>query len=282
MHAVNVSIKAESYHLVITSTANSRVRKIRDQLREGWPDSRGRVLVEGPKLIAEAIKSKLAIDSIYVKENKRQLDHLTGLFKGLKADRPEVVELAEKAFNSISSTETPQGILALVFIPEWRIERILTRESLLIFAYQLQDPGNLGTLIRSSEAFGADAVILSSNSVNPFNSKAIRASAGSVFRVPSFPGFDPQELLKLLKSKHYRLYATSPERGKAFRDIDFRGRVALILGNEARGLDSIVLDLVDDLMTIPIASSVESLNVSVASSIILCHAAEQRRVFLKH
>jgi len=257
------------------------VKKIRKQLKEGWPDTQGRVLVEGPKLIAEAIKSKLAIDSIYVKQNKRKLNHLAELFTGWEASRPEVVELAENVYNSISSTETPQGMLALVFMPKWRIDKILERQSLLIVAYQLQDPGNLGTLIRSSEAFGADAVILSNNSVNPYNLKSIRASAGSIFRIPSFPGFEPQEILKLLKSNDYRIYATSPQRGRAFRDIDFRGRVALILGNEARGLDSAVLNLVDDLMTIPIASSVESLNVSVASSIILCHAAEQRRVLLR-
>jgi TrmH family RNA methyltransferase len=275
---VNGWIIAE-FHLVITSTTNNRVKKIKKQLKEGWPDSQGRILIEGPKLIAEAFKSNLSIDSIFVKQNKRELDHLAELFTGWKANRPEVIELAENVYNSISSTETPQSVLALVHMPKWRMEKILKKESLIVVAIQLQDPGNLGTLIRSSEAFGAAAVILSKYSVNPYNMKAIRASAGSVFRVPSFSGFDSLETVKLLRSHEYRLLATSPERGREFRDFDFRGRVALILGNEARGLDSTLLNVVDGLVTIPIAAAVESLNVSIASSIILCHAAEQRRAF---
>ena len=268
--------------MIIRSTANSRVKKIRDQLREGWPDSRGRVLVEGIKLIEEAFKSRLKVDSLYVSEPIRKMGLLQGLLKSLKTDQPEVVELSEKAFNSISSTETPQGLSALVFVAKWNLERILARDSLIIFAHRLQDPGNLGTLLRSAEAFGADAVILSNNSVNPYNSKAIRASAGSVFRVPCFPGFDPQEMLRLLGENNYRVYATTPEKGTAFREIDFRGRVALILGNESRGLDCGILNRVENQMTIPISSSVESLNVAVALSIILCQAAEQRRTPLKH
>jgi RNA methyltransferase, TrmH family len=263
--------------LIIRSTANNRVKKIRDQIREGWPDSHGRVLVEGIKLIEEALKSRLDVDSFYVSEQTRKIGLLEGLLKGSKTSQPVVIQLSEKVFSEISSTETPQGVSALVFLPKWSLERILTKDSLLIFAHCLQDPGNLGTLLRSAEAFGADAIILSKNSVNPYNSKAIRASAGSVFRVPCFPGWDPQETLALFDRNNYRVYATGPGRGLGFRDIDYRGRVALILGNEARGLDGPILDQVESQITIPISSSVESLNVAVASSIILCQAAEQRR-----
>ena len=268
--------------MIIRLTASNRVKKIRDQLREGWPDSHGRILVEGVKLIEEAFKSNLKVDSIYVSEHQRKMGLLQGLLKGSKTHPPEVVELSEKAFNSISSTETPQGVSALVFVPQWDLERILAKDSLIILAHQLQDPGNLGTLLRSAEAFGANAVILSNNSVNPYNPKAIRASAGSVFRVPCFPGSDPQEILKLLDENNYRVYATSPEKGKDFRAIDYRGRVALIFGNEARGLDCDILDRVESQLTIPISSSVDSLNVAVAFSIILCQAAEQRRTPLRH
>jgi TrmH family RNA methyltransferase len=263
--------------LIIRSTANRRVKEIRDQIREGWPDSQGRVLVEGIKLIEEALKSSLNVDSFYVSEQTRKIELLQQLLENTKTIQPVVIQMSEKAFSEISSTETPQGVSALVFLPKWRLQRILSRDSLIIFAHCLQDPGNLGTLLRSAEAFGADAIILSRNSVNPYNSKAVRASAGSVFRVPCFPGWDPQKTLKLFNENNYRVYATGPGKGADFRAIDYRGRVVLILGNEARGLDGNILDHVESRITIPISSFVESLNVAVASSIILCQAAEQRR-----
>ena len=267
--------------MIIRSTANNQVKKIRDQVREGWPDSQGRVLVEGITLIEEALKSRLEVDSFYVSEHTRKMKLLEELLKSFKTNQPAVIQLSEKVFSEISSTETPQGVSALVFLPKWSFKRILTKDSLIVFTHCIQDPGNLGTLLRSAEAFGADAVILSKNSVNPFNSKAIRASAGSVFRVPCFPGWDIQATLALFGENNYRVYATGPGKGICFRDIDYRGRVVLILGNEARGLDSNILDQVERQITIPISTSVESLNVAVASSIILCQAAEQRKTRLR-
>ena len=263
--------------MIIRSTANSRVKKIRDQIREGWPDSQGRILVEGITLIEEALKSSLIVDSFYMSEKTRKIDLLQEMLRSSKTSQPTLIQLSEKVFSQISSTETPQGVSALVIMPKWNLERILARDSLIVFVHHLQDPGNLGTLLRSAEAFGVDAFILSKNSVNPYNSKAIRASAGSVFRVPCFTDWEPQETLKLFNENNYRVYATAPGRGTGFRDIDYQGRVVLILGNEARGLDGTILDHVKNQITIPISSSVESLNVAVASSIILCQAAGQRR-----
>jgi RNA methyltransferase, TrmH family len=268
--------------MIIRSTSNYQVKKIRDQGRKGWPDSRGRVLVEGITLIEEALKSSLEVDSFYVSEHTQKMRLLEELLKGYKIRQPAVIKLSEKVFGEISSTETPQGVSALVFLPKWNFKRILTEHSFIIFTYCLQDPGNLGTLLRSAEAFGVDAVVLSKNSVNPYNSKAVRASAGSVFRVPCFPGWDIQATLALFGENNYRVYATSPGKGACFRDIDYRGRVVLILGNEARGLDSNILDQVKSQITIPISTSVESLNVAVASSIILCQAAEQRKTHDRH
>lgn len=228
-------------------------------------------------MIEEALKSSLEVDSFYVSEHTQKMRLLEELLKSSKLTQPAVIKLSEKVFGEISSTETPQGVSALVFLPKWNFKRILIEDSLIILTHCLQDPGNLGTLLRSAEAFGVDAVVLSKNSVNPYNSKAVRASAGSVFRVPCFPGWDFQATLALFVENNFQIYATSPGKGACFRDIDYRGRVVLILGNEARGLDIHILDQIKSRITIPIANSVESLNVAVASSIILCQAAEQRK-----
>ncbi|MFN8005642.1 MAG: RNA methyltransferase [Terriglobia bacterium] len=264
--------------MIIRSTANHHVKKIRDQLKIGWPDPQGRVLVEGPKLIEEAVKSRLKIDSLYISETRKESSFLKDLLKSSKSKGVETLEFSEGVFDQISSTETPQGISALVYMPKWNLESIIENPAFIVVGDRLQDPGNLGTLLRSAEAFGTDAVILTRNSVSPYNLKALRASAGSVFRVPVFAGLNPREISSLLVKRGFRLYATSPGAGTDYRQIDFRGRLALIVGNEGQGLEDDFFKRVDDQLTIPLSPTVESLNVAVAVSIILSQAASQRRM----
>jgi TrmH family RNA methyltransferase len=134
----------------------------------------------------------------------------------------------------------------------------------------------LGTLLRSAEAFGAEGVLLTQNSVKPWNEKAVRASAGSIFRVPCLAGFEGTELLQDLEQNGIRFVAATPKATIDFREADYRCRFALILGNEGKGLSEEVLSRVQARIHIPMTATIESLNVSVAASIILCEAAQQR------
>jgi TrmH family RNA methyltransferase len=167
-------------------------------------------------------------------------------------------------------------LLALAKVPSVTLDKLLLRASLLLVGCELQDPGNLGTLLRSAEAFGVEGLVLTRTSVNPWNEKVIRGSAGSIFRVPCLSGFESLELLRNLERNGFRFVAATPKSGIDFREADFQGRFALILGNEGKGLSEEVLTRVQTKIRIPMTPGIESLNVAVAASIILCEAARQR------
>lgn len=245
-------------------------------MRKGQFDSKHQVPVEGLKLIREALQSRLVIEEVYVCASRAQESGLQEILKQIRQLGIRTQLVAEPVYNALVDTEAPQGIVAVVKLPQFQLDQVTRDSSLLLLADQLQDPGNLGTLIRSAEAFGVKAVLLTENTVSPANQKAVRASAGSLFRMPVFTGFNPDHLLDDLCQRGFKLVATTPQRGQDFRKVDYRGSAALVVGNEGSGLSKRTLDRIDFRVTIPLAAKVESLNVAVASSIILAEAARQR------
>ncbi|PYV88883.1 MAG: hypothetical protein DMG05_14760 [Acidobacteria bacterium] len=262
--------------LIITASSNPRIRKLRELMRRGCADSLHRVYIEGIKLVQEALKSRLEVEEIYVAESKIQEGSVRGILQKAERSSPEVVLVADRIFKILADTETPQGIVALVKLPQFQLGDVIRDSPLVLIAHQLQDPGNLGTLVRSAEAFGVSAVLLTQNTVSFLNPKAVRASAGSLFRIPILSGFKLNGLLESLREHGFKMIAASPHGDRDFRDVDYRGATALFIGNEGRGLTSDILDKVDLKVKIPLAMTVESLNVAIASSIILCEVARQR------
>jgi RNA methyltransferase, TrmH family len=261
--------------MLISSASNPRFKQLRAASRDGGSDEQGRVRIEGPKLVREAIRSHLLVDEVYVSEGCRRDPDIQVLLRQIPATA-EIVEISDRLFPGIVSTEHPQGLLALARIPTIQLDKLLQSSSMLLVGCELQDPGNLGTLLRSAEAFGVEGVFLTQTSVNPFNEKVIRASAGSIFRLPCLGGFESTELLRHLKSNSFHFIAATLKARIEFRKVDYRGRFALILGNEGKGLSEEVLRRVQTRIHIPMTAGVESLNVAVAASIILCEAARQR------
>jgi RNA methyltransferase, TrmH family len=262
--------------MLITSASNSRLKQLRAALRDGGSDAMGRVRIEGAKLVREAIQSHLLVDEVYVSESCRRDSETQELLNRIPG-KPEIVEISDRLFPTIVSTEHPQGLLALARIPSIQLVELLQRSSVLLVGCEIQDPGNLGTLLRSAEAFGAEGVLLTKTSVNPLNEKVVRASAGSVFRLPCLGGSEGKDLLGNLGRNRFHLIAATPVAAIDFRKADYRGRFALILGNEGRGLSQEILSQVQTRIQIPMTPGIESLNVAVAASIILCEAASQRR-----
>jgi TrmH family RNA methyltransferase len=262
--------------LVITSLSNPRVKHLRELIKKGQFDSKHQVPVEGLKLIRDAVQSRLVIEEVYICESRAQEGGLQEILKQIGQLDIRTQLVAERVYNALVDTEAPQGIVAVVKLPQFQLDQIIRDSSLLLLADQLQDPGNLGTLIRSAEAFGVKAVLLTENTVSPANQKAVRASAGSLFRMPVLSGFKPDHLLDDLRQRGFKLVATTPRGGQDFRKVDYRGSAALVVGNEGSGLSKSTLDRIDLRITIPLAAKIESLNVAVASSIILAEAARQR------
>jgi TrmH family RNA methyltransferase len=183
----------------------------------------------------------------------------------------------DRVFRSLADTQTPQGIAALVRLRPFKLEEILHEERALIMVLVgLQDPGNLGTIVRSLEAFGGGACLLTANTVSPFNPKAVRASAGSLFRVPVFRQLSPERILALCREYGLRTIGLMPRAGQSLAELNLRQPVALFVGQEASGLTSQVATQLDETARIPVAQPVESLNTGTAASVALYEAARQR------
>ena len=273
--------------ILVTSRANARVKQLRASFAGSARGSRGNarlsgglVGLEGENLLREALASGLPLKTIFVSE---RVAPPAWLPRGI-----ELLVLADEVFASAVATQHPQGIAALLVPPVWTIESVFpasppqNKAPLLLVAAGLQDPGNLGTLIRSAEAFGATAVLTTAGTVNEWNQKALRASAGSVFRVPVVQV--GAEQLIALKSRGVRLLAAvapGSESGpgtisEAVSHSDLTLPCALMIGNEGAGLPAELLSLADARTTIPTPGGVESLNAAVAGSLLLYEAARQR------
>jgi TrmH family RNA methyltransferase len=259
--------------ILVTSRANARVKQLRAAFAGHARLSGGLVAIEGENLLREALDSGLPLKTIFLSE---RVAPPAWLPRGV-----ELLVLAEEVFASTVDTQHPQGIAALLVPPVWKIESALPANdnaALLLVAAGLQDPGNLGTLIRSAEAFGATAVLTTAGTVSEWNQKAVRASAGSVFRVPVV-AITAEELIAL-KSRGVRLLAAvapnADSGSESAADAGLTNACALMIGNEGAGLGEEWLALADARISIPTPGRVESLNAAVAGSLLLYEASRQR------
>jgi TrmH family RNA methyltransferase len=257
---------------IVQSRQNTRVKELRLALRKGEKNSSGRVALEGLHLVEEAVRSGLHLPTIFVKAgNQGLLQHLD------LSSRTEILELPPDVFSSAVSTESPQPIAALAEAPEFSLETILSnRNPIILVSAGLQDPGNLGTIIRSAEAFGAAGLIALPGTVSIWNPKTLRASAGSAFRLPVVQAKE-DELFSLLRARRIRSVSTTVKSGIPAQQLDFLQPSALFIGNEGSGLPDKILRACDTHVTIPCPGQVESLNAAVAASILLYEASRQRQ-----
>ncbi|HLY98823.1 MAG TPA: RNA methyltransferase [Candidatus Angelobacter sp.] len=259
----------------VTSRQNSLVKDLRRAFEQGVATPDGCIAVEGTRTIEEAIRSGLRFQAVFFSERAR--DHAQRLLPQLSS-HTEAILLPDSVFSSAVSTETPQGVAALVRLKTTKLEDLLEDTQNLLFAgvAGIQDPGNLGTIIRSAEAFGARALLLGEKTVSHYNAKVVRASAGSIFRQPLI-GVELKPVIGLLRQRGLRVLATSSHKGKSLDQVDFTGPVAVLIGNEGAGLPADVLSQADELITISHSPRVESLNAGIAASIVLYEAARQRK-----
>ena len=250
---------------VITSAANPLLKEIRRAQDRGTLTDRGWIVAEGPHLVDEAVRSGLRIRCLVVAEGQE-----------FPAEADRTVILPDSLFRSISSTESPQGVLALVEPSAFADEALFRKPELIVVLDGLQDPGNAGTIARAAEAFGATGLIWLPGSVNVWNSKTVRASAGSLFRLPVLRTTD-LDCVRILQERCVRLYAAIPSTRAALsiHRANLTGAAAIVIGNESRGVSPRLLEASQPI-AVP-TQGVESLNAGVAASVILFEAARQRR-----
>jgi TrmH family RNA methyltransferase len=257
----------------IHSGQNARVKELRRAFAEAAPTVEGEVAVEGVHIVEEAIRSGLRLTAVFFNESARERVHK--LLPQLSA-HAEALLLPDDIFASAVPSETPQGVAALVRVKSFALDDAFApAPALLVAVAGLQDPGNLGTVARSAEAFGATGLLLAERTVSPWNWKAVRASAGSLFRLPAVK-VELGTALRDLKARDVRVLATSSHKGTAIAEVDLRGPVAFLVGSEGAGVPKDALAQVDEVVAIPHSPRVESLNAGIAASILLYEAARQR------
>ncbi len=258
----------------ITSAANPLLKDVRRAIARGGLTEEGWCVAESFHLLEEALRSDCAVKTVLAAESVRSAAeaHVRQL-SGVK-----VAVLPDALMQTISGTEASQGVMALVQPPEWKLEQLFRGNALVVVLDGLQDPGNAGAIIRTAEAFGATGVLFLKGTVSPFNAKTLRASAGSLFRVPYLHGVDASLGRAALQQNKVTLYAAVPaNHGTPARGLDkadLTARCALAIGNEARGVSGTLRSAALDL-SIPTVG-VESLNAAVAAGIILYEARRQR------
>jgi RNA methyltransferase, TrmH family len=258
---------------------NSLAKEVRQAFSHAERTADGSCAIEGVRIVEEAIRSGLKFQAVLFKESAANLAER--LLPQIGAN-VETLLLPDKLFDGIVPSETPQGVAALVRLKQFSVDDLLERLQVgpVIAVVGLQDPGNLGTILRSAEAFGSAGIMLGEGTVSPFNSKVIRASAGSIFRLPfvvAKTSGGMEEISGKLRKADVRLIATSSHKGTPLDQARLTGASAVFIGSEGSGLQRGLLAQVDELVAIPHAPQVESLNAGVAASIVLYEAARQRR-----
>ena len=256
----------------ITSAANPLLKNIRRSIARGGLTHEGWCVAETFHLLEEALRSDCEVKAVLAAESVRSAaeGHVRGL------GRIKVIILPDDLFRGLSGTESSQGVMALVKPPEWRLEQLFRGSPLVVVLDGLQDPGSCGTIVRAAEAFGGSGVIFLKGTANPHSPKCLRASAGSLFRVPFLYGLDAALTRAALQQKHVDLFAGVPARNgvRSLAQVDLTGRCGLIIGNEARGVGGTLRSAALD-VAIPTVG-VESLNAAVAAGIMLYEARRQR------
>jgi TrmH family RNA methyltransferase len=268
----------------IVSAANPLLKDVRRAIARGSLTRQGWCVAETFHLLEEALRSDCGVKMVLVAESARpaaeaHVQHLPGV---------RVAVLPDVLFQSISDTETSQGVIALVDPPAWRIDQLFRGHPLVVVLDGLQDPGNAGAILRAAEAFDATGAIFLKGTVSPYNPKTLRASAGSLFRVPYLHGVDAELALAALRQHRVELFAGVPAPGepasgepashkgtvRCLADVDLTVKCGLIIGNEARGVGAELRSAALD-VSIPTVG-VESLNAAMAAGILLYEARRQR------
>jgi TrmH family RNA methyltransferase len=253
---------------LVESRQNPRVKELRAALAHTGRTDSGLIAIEGQHLVTEAMRSHLGFATIFLRHGYQPPVPLP--------QDTEHLLLPADIFASAVATEQPQGIAALIHPPAFSLEALFAGPSPLILVLAgLQDPGNVGTLLRSAEAFAASGVLLLPGAASPWNPKALRASAGSAFRVPAINATEP-ETLNLFDRYRIPAIAAVARAGTPIGEARFTGPCALLIGNEGAGLSKILLSAAAQRVTIPTPGNVESLNAAIAGSLLLYEASRQR------
>lgn len=269
-------MKVGNIMIEITSSRNPLIKEIKSLYRKKERMKSSSFIIEGIKIIEEALDNNYPLRKIVFTDELLSTRDGKDFYNRIK-DSEDLVSVPANIFEEISDTENPQGIMAIAEFQYKGIKEIekIDKQSLL-FLDGLQDPGNMGTIIRTADAFNIDGIIIGPGSVDPYNPKVVRATMGSIFRVPLYYSSNGIEELMKLKEMGTKVYSTSLRESILISEVNFKDSFVLIIGNESKGVSEDLFALSDKLIKIPMPGKAESLNAGVAASIIMYEVMKQR------
>ena len=257
---------------VITSKDNEKVKHIKKLKDKKYRDEKGQFIIEGIKMLEEAIKENADIDTIIICEECIKKETLDSKFLYEIANK-ECIYVTEKIYNTLTDVINPQGILAIINKPN-KIKEINYKEDFILVLDNLQDPGNMGTILRTVDSVNLKQIIVSKNTTDAYNPKVVRSTMGAIFRVKIIESEDLLKTIDEIKKKKYKVLVTSLNTDKNLYDVQLK-KVAVVIGNESKGVSKEILEKVDTHIKIPMLGKTESLNASVAASIIMYEYVRQ-------
>jgi TrmH family RNA methyltransferase len=254
----------------ITSSKNPLIKEIKSLRNRKHREEKGLFFIEGEKLVKEAIHEKMELVRIFVSEKYIKDSSL----EYLKSDN--IIVLNEKLFKEISDTETPQGIIAILKQKTNTFNDVFNKNNCIVILDTIQDPGNMGTIIRTVDAAGFSGVLASRGCVDVYSPKVTRSTMGSIFRVPICTGVNIVECIKDLKTRGIKIYASHLNGESNIYDVDMIADFAIVIGNESKGISQETYANSDVLVKIPMLGNAESLNASVAAGVLMYECVRQR------
>lgn len=258
---------------MITSNTNQQIKNITALLKKSKArKEQGLFVVEGKKMFAEVPRDWLT--GVYVAESFMAQEEHQALLDGIPF---EVV--SDSVFKIVSDTQTPQGILCLVKVPQYELPQLIQGEKThLLVLESIQDPGNLGTMLRTGEGAGITGVIMNETTVDLFNPKTIRSTMGSIYRVPYYVTHNLEQTIRVIKEQGVKVYAAHLKGNMQYDEPNYKKSTAFMIGNEGNGLSEEAANLADCYIKIPMEGKVESLNAAISASLLMYETNRQRRI----
>jgi len=253
--------------MVITSKDNETIRHIRKLKEKKYRDENNEFIIEGIKLLEEAINEKAIVKKVIICDDC----NLEGkIYNSLKYEiaKLECIYVSEKIFDYISDVKTPQGIMAIIEKKKNDKKEINFLDDIILILDNIQDPGNMGTIIRTADSLNIKQIIISKDSSDIYSPKVVRSTMGAIFRVKIIESENLVETLKTIKKHKFKVISTSLDTDKNMYDVEYK-KVAIVMGNEANGVSKEIQEMSDEKIKIPMLGKTESLNVSVATAVVL-------------
>lgn len=257
----------------ITSKDNELIKHIRKLKDKKYRDESNEYVVEGVKLVEEAVKENAKIKQIIVCEDTTRTYEIPTHIM-LEIARYECISVSNKIFNIITQVTNPQGIMAIIE-KNAQDAQIDYSQDIIVVLNDVQDPGNLGTILRTVDSIGLNQIIVSKGTADAFNSKVVRSTMGAIFRIKIIEVENLAQAIKEMRKHHFKLMVTSLQTKNSIYDIDFNKKI-IVIGNEANGVSKEIQDMADEKAKIPMLGRTESLNASVAAGVVMYEYVRQK------